>query len=93
MAQTDSEIENQLHSCAVCQIPAEKKCTACNTVVYCTKEHQRKHWPVHKKDCKCWKVVEDPSGLKGRYELFVCRIICILGYLYSTTTIFYLAQS
>ncbi len=71
MAEADSEMANKLHSCVVCQTPAEKKCTGCNAVVYCTKEHQKKHWPTHKKDCKCWRIVHDPSGVKGRSEVFV----------------------
>ena len=52
--------------CVVCQIEADKKCTGCNEVVYCGKEHQKKHWPIHKNDCKCWKVIEDTKGVKGR---------------------------
>ena len=52
--------------CAVCQIEADKKCTGCNEDVYCGKEHQIKHWPIHKNDCKCWKVIEDTKGVKGR---------------------------
>ena len=41
--------------CAVCQIKADKKCTGCNEVAYCGKEHQKKHWLTHKKECKCWR--------------------------------------
>ena len=52
--------------CAVCQIKADKKCTGCNEVAYCGKEHQKKHWLTHKKECKCWKIMDDPNGIKGR---------------------------
>lgn len=29
-----------------------KKCARCREAYYCGVECQRKHWPVHKKDCK-----------------------------------------
>ena len=43
---------SSLTNCALCNTPATKKCSRCNQVVYCTKQHQRAHWlPVHKHDC------------------------------------------
>ena len=68
------EVANRITQCAICEIEADKKCTGCNEVAYCGKEHQRKHWSIHKKDCKCWKVIEDPTGVKGRYVL--TKITC-----------------
>ena len=52
--------------CAICQIKADKKCTGCNEVAYCGRECQKKHWSTHRKECKCWKIMEDPNGVKGR---------------------------
>ena len=69
MGKTEIEVASRSTQCAICQIEADKKCTGCNEVAYCGKEHQRKHWSTHKKDCKCWKVIEDPTGVKGRYIL------------------------
>ncbi len=42
--------------CAQCKKPKEvvgklRKCTGCNTVVYCGVQCQRKHWLSHKSDC------------------------------------------
>ena len=58
--------DSSVSKCAVCQTQANKKCTGCNEVAYCGREHQKKHWPTHKKDCKCWKIMDDPIGVKGR---------------------------
>ena len=69
MGKTEMEAASRSTQCAICQIEADKKCTGCNEVAYCGKEHQRKHWSIHKNDCKCWKVIEDPTGVKGRYVL------------------------
>ena len=66
MSPKDPEHGSAPSQCSVCQIKADKKCTGCNEVTYCGKEHQKKHWAIHKKDCKCWKVIEDPNGIKGR---------------------------
>ena len=66
MEQTKLKNKNGSNECAVCQIKADKKCTGCNEVAYCGKEHQKTHWTIHKKNCKCWKVTEDPNGIKGR---------------------------
>lgn len=41
------------HHCAVCKKTGDlKKCAGCEQVFYCSAEHQRKDWPVHKKVCK-----------------------------------------
>jgi len=46
-----------LKKCAVCDKPGTKSeklkvCSGCNGVAYCSKEHQREHWKVHKANCK-----------------------------------------
>lgn len=40
-------------SCALpsCSQPGTKTCSRCKKVSYCSKEHQREHWKVHKKVC------------------------------------------
>jgi len=38
--------------CASCGAPRVKsRCSRCNGVVYCNRECQAAHWPVHKKEC------------------------------------------
>ncbi|XP_068232451.1 SET domain-containing protein SmydA-8-like [Palaemon carinicauda] len=51
--------------CGTCQGPASLKCTACGNVYYCSKEHQKKHWKIHKKEC--FPVVEQKDQQQGRY--------------------------
>ena len=29
-----------------------KRCSRCNSIFYCSAEHQRKHWKDHKRMCK-----------------------------------------
>eukprot|EP01091_Cochliopodium_minus_P001048 TRINITY_DN10921_c0_g1_i1.p1 TRINITY_DN10921_c0_g1~~TRINITY_DN10921_c0_g1_i1.p1 ORF type:complete len:259 (+),score=46.55 TRINITY_DN10921_c0_g1_i1:48-779(+) len=38
--------------CFICGIPANKKCSKCKKIFYCTKEHQLFHWHLyHQKEC------------------------------------------
>ncbi|CBJ31961.1 MYND finger protein, putative [Ectocarpus siliculosus] len=38
--------------CPVCQKPnAQKRCTRCKIVRYCSRECQKQHWPTHKLEC------------------------------------------
>ena len=40
--------------CSYCEKTSEnlRKCTRCQSVQYCNKECQQKHWPLHKASCK-----------------------------------------
>lgn len=40
------------HSCGQCCQPAEKKCSSCELVYYCSRQCQVQHWPAHKHFCK-----------------------------------------
>lgn len=51
--------------CAICLAPAIQKCSGCQTVNYCTREHQKQHWKQHKQVCVPARVKEDPQF--GRY--------------------------
>ncbi|KAJ2940348.1 hypothetical protein O0L34_g22 [Tuta absoluta] len=51
--------------CAVCLSDAEQKCSGCQAVYYCNREHQKKHWKEHKAQCTPAKVKEDERC--GRY--------------------------
>ena len=41
------------HQCALCGALADKRCSRCGQVVYCSRDHQKIHWKeIHKKQCK-----------------------------------------
>jgi len=42
-----------------------KRCSACRTVVYCSKEHQLEDWPAHKAACKAARKAAAASGGGG----------------------------
>ncbi|ALC45151.1 CG18136, partial [Drosophila busckii] len=47
-------------TCAYCQAKASQLCTACRSVVYCSREHQKEHWKRgHKLECKCYEVASN----------------------------------
>ncbi|XP_072945034.1 SET domain-containing protein SmydA-8 isoform X2 [Epargyreus clarus] len=51
--------------CAVCSSPAIQKCSGCQSVHYCSRDHQKVHWKKHKYQCTPAKVKVDPKC--GRY--------------------------
>ena len=38
-------------ACEVCQAETTKHCGACISTFYCSREHQKQHWGIHKKMC------------------------------------------
>lgn len=38
-------------NCECCGEAAPMVCGNCGTAAYCSKEHQRQHWPQHKPQC------------------------------------------
>ena len=43
---------NETNNCTVCGKDADKKCSRCKEVAYCSKECQAISWKTHKNDCK-----------------------------------------
>ncbi|BFG05591.1 SET domain-containing protein SmydA-8 [Drosophila madeirensis] len=52
-------------ACAVCGVAASQTCTRCKIVRYCNKEHQKQHWPDHKRCCK--PIREEKDDVLGRF--------------------------
>ena len=45
--------KNRTKLCGVCGVTvALKLCTGCQSVAYCSREHQLEHWKQHKAECK-----------------------------------------
>lgn len=52
-------------SCEICQKQASQRCGNCQKVFYCSKEHQRSGWQMHKSECRPFSISEDP--ILGRH--------------------------
>ena len=61
-----------IRTCAVCQSPASKVCSACHTVTYCSSEHQKLDWKSHKNSCCPYKIEKNET--LGRYVVAVRNI-------------------
>jgi hypothetical protein len=59
-----STSRNNPDLCPVCSVPAVSTCRTCKKIAYCSKEHQRSHWKVHKIDC--FPVIEQEDEILGR---------------------------
>ncbi|XP_051169947.1 SET domain-containing protein SmydA-8-like [Leptopilina boulardi] len=64
-------IENEV--CAMCKSPAKQKCSGCKTIFYCSREHQKRHWKEHSKNCTSFQLAEDEKV--GRYYMATRRIV------------------
>ena len=42
-------------NCMICSKKTIQRCGGCNMVLFCSSEHQKKSWPMHKVDCKSFK--------------------------------------
>ena len=48
-------------ACAVCQAQAKQCCSGCHSVFYCSKDHQKQHWKIHKTQCTPYKLSISPE--------------------------------
>ena len=51
--------------CPICLLPSDLSCSSCKKVNYCSREHQKKHWKIHKPDC--FPGIIEYSPTLGRY--------------------------
>lgn len=51
-----------LDICAVCGIKASSKCQGCLSVGYCSREHQKQAWKMHRPHCVLHEVISDSEG-------------------------------
>ena len=55
------EVMESAQTCAVCSQEAPHRCSGCQAVYYCSKEHQRKDWKQHKATCRAFRVERSPN--------------------------------
>lgn len=48
-------------TCSVCGVVAKFSCGRCESVLYCSKEHQREHWKAHKAGCRSLGAIIDEA--------------------------------
>ncbi|KAI5712324.1 hypothetical protein M8J76_002915 [Diaphorina citri] len=53
--------------CGLCGETAKQKCSGCQLIYYCCREHQKTHWKKHKSHCRPMKLCEDK--VLGRYYI------------------------
>ena len=73
--------------CAGCEKVGQtkfKQCAVCKSVLYCSEECQRVHWPVHKLNCSA-SVAQRPPGCK-RKLLSESDQVCVKRLCTSTST-------
>lgn len=54
-----------LGKCEVCDKDAKSRCAGCFHIFYCSKEHQRQDWPIHKPNC--WPIKMCQNDKVGRF--------------------------
>ena len=68
--------------CAVCSEKAQQICGGCGDISYCSREHQKKDWNVHKSQCKPYKILTDPK--LGRYGHYIFPSFFLIGFVVTT---------
>ena len=75
-------MSNEINQCEICGKDADKKCSRCKKVAYCSKECQAGNWKTHKYDCqnvnsaflniklyKCEKIEGKGDGLRANTDI------------------------
>nr|CAD7397271.1 unnamed protein product [Timema cristinae] len=55
----------EVEACAVCMQPANQRCSGCHVIYYCSRDHQKSDWKLHRGKCVPFKVCE--NALLGRH--------------------------
>ncbi|KLO07678.1 hypothetical protein SCHPADRAFT_1001474 [Schizopora paradoxa] len=50
--ESKEDVGSGSQACPICNSPATDRCSKCASAYYCSKEHQKEHWPEHKAKCK-----------------------------------------
>ncbi|CAG7733321.1 unnamed protein product [Allacma fusca] len=64
--------------CAFCGARASRRCASCNSVSYCSGEHQKEHWNVHQQTCPKFKIIHGSNlgkGFVATRDLKACTIV------------------
>ena len=48
----NSRSSNRTCLCCLKEVEGSSRCSQCRTALYCSRECQLKHWPVHKNSCQ-----------------------------------------
>jgi hypothetical protein len=56
----------EIYFCKICETPTKSYCKACSNAYYCCKDHQKKHWKIHKKECFPLKIVHDHKNVQRK---------------------------
>jgi hypothetical protein len=77
----DAKAEKKFKVCGKCESKAEKRCSACFLVWYCSPACQKAHWPDHKATCKKirdeYKEVDIQLKNKTGYDYFYKKTLKI----------------
>nr|CAD7257053.1 unnamed protein product [Timema shepardi] len=57
----------EVEACAVCMQPANQRCSGCHVIYYCSRDHQKSDWKLHRGKCVPFKEVS-PNLRGGRVE-------------------------
>lgn len=64
------DINEELNPCEVCEAKASQRCSGCQSVFYCSRDHQRQDWKTHRLTCRAYRIESNP--IVGRH-LVACR--------------------
>ena len=67
---------NETNNCTVCGKDADKKCSRCKEVAYCSKECQAISWKTHKNDCNVKFTIDNVTilGSTARGEKYLLTL-------------------
>ena len=65
--------------CIICQKESELlRCSRCHTIYYCSVEHQRRHWPKHKVQCRELAAAKEDENRIRSLQIIGLPLPCLL---------------